>query len=222
MEIKFVDSGAFYVECDGNGVALYTVSALASSATVECAAAAAIDAGDYLIIPTPTTTYYAWMDKNGDGTTQDPAPDGYDTDAGIQVDISGATTAAQVAIALAAAIDGVTGLTGAVSAVTGVDIDVDATGSCDAISDFSTGFTLSSVLGGKAAFDLVKSGTPNNDLTIVDVYDATYSASTDSLVVLAKVKATTAVNSPTTGLVGSGYSYVYSYKTITHSNFVLG
>lgn len=219
--VKFVDDGAFYVECDGPGVALYTVNKIASSATVECIAKADLDEGDYLIIPTPTTTYYAWMDITGDGTTDDPAPDGYDTDAGIQVDISGVTTAAQVATILAAAIDGVTGLSAASDDIY-VDIDVDTTGACDSISDYSCGFTLTAVLGGKDENELVKSGVPNSDTSIVDILDATYSSTTDTLVVLAKTKATTAVNNPSTGLVGSGYNYTYSYEAITHSNFVLG
>jgi hypothetical protein len=220
--VKFVDDGAFYVECDGPGVALYTVNKIASSATVECIVAADLDAGDYLIIPTPTTTYYAWMDITGDGTTDDPAPDGYDTDAGIQVDVSGATTAAQVATALATAIDGVTGLSAAVSDSIYVDIDVDATGACDPISDFSCGFTLTAVLGGKDENELVKSGVPNSDTSIVNIVDVTYSSTTDTLVVLAKTKTTTPVNNPSTGLVGSGYNYIYSYEAITHSDFVLG
>jgi len=217
--VKFVDSNNYFVASEGPLVNLYTVAASASSATIETIVKEDIDAGDYLIIPTPTTTYYAWMDTSGSATTDDPDPTGFDTDAGIRVAISGATTAASVATILAAAIDGVTGLTAAVNSYGDVEVDVDAAGECDPISDFSCGFTLTQVLGGADANGLIKAATPNSDARVVEVKDIEYVSSTDILTVLVKIKTKTLTDSSNPE---SGYTTVYSHITLTDTDFVLG
>lgn len=214
--VKFVNSGSHFVEVEGSVVNLYTVSSTASSATVETVAVASLDEGDYIIIPTPTTTYYVWMDISGSPTTDDPEVADC---TGIRVNISSQTTAAEVATVLAAAVTAVSGLTAVVNSGGDVEIDVDTAGECDAISDFSCGFTLTDVWSGYAANTLVKSGTPNSDPRVVEVKDVTYSSTTDSLVALSKVKTTTEI---TEDHPETGYTIVYSYETITDSDWALG
>jgi len=218
--VKLVDSGAFYVVCDGPGISLHTVNKLASRATVKTIARASLHAADYIIIPTPTITYYAWMDTTG--SVADPEPDGFETDSAIRVNLASASTAAQVATALAAAIDNVTGLSATVADSIYVEIDVDTTGACDPISDFSCCFTLSAVLAGFDANELVKSGVPNDDMDIVQIEYITYVSSTDVLTVLAKKKAVTALNDLYPGMAGSGFSTVYSFQNIVVADWVLG
>ena len=213
--VKFVDSNSYFISSEGPVVSLYTVAASASAAVVTTIAKASLTAGDYIIIPTPTTTYYAWMDITGHATTDDPEANG----TGIRVAISAATTAANVATILASAVTGVSGLTAAVNTDGDVEIDVDTAGECEPISDFSCGFTLSSVIGGADANGLLKSGTPNSDTSIVELRDIAYAASTDTLTTLAKVKSRVAIDgtNPETG-----YTTTFSYEAIADTNWVLG
>jgi hypothetical protein len=104
-------------------------------------AAASITTGDYFFYNNGSVDYYVWMDKNGDGTTDDPGPLGSKT--GVPVDISGATTAIDVANALMTAIDALTGSNAEaeddVVYITNVSNDNDSS-----MSDSNTGFTFSS------------------------------------------------------------------------------
>lgn len=84
--------------------------------TVTTLAAASITTGTYFTYvdsEAAPTSYYVWMDKNGDGVTDDP---GHATFTGVACNISAATTAADVATIVAAAINGLAGtVSGAVS-----------------------------------------------------------------------------------------------------------
>jgi len=214
--VKFVDSNNYFVASEGPLVNLYTVAASASSATITCTATADIDNGDYLIVPTPALTYALYMDTDGDEAS-DPDVTGMTS---VQVDISSATTAANVATALAAALEGVTGILTAVVNTDGdVEVDVDAAGECNEISDFSCGFTLTQVLGGADANGLIKAATPNSDARIVEVRDIEYVSATDILTVLAKIKTKTLTD---TSNPESAYTTVYSYITLVDTDFVLG
>ena len=110
--------------------------------TVTCLAAAAITTSTYFLYSDSEgapTSYYVWMDKNGDGVTDDPSPAGGAT--GVPCDISGATTAGDVATIVAAAINGLAG-TGAGAVADLVTVTMATKGDPTDAVDVDTTFTI--------------------------------------------------------------------------------
>jgi len=215
MLVKYVDDGNYFVELDGPAVTLRNVSALSSAATVQVTTPGDIDDGDYFVIYTPTQDFYVWMDKSGDGSA-DPSPTGFDTDSPILVDISAAADADAVATAIQSAVDGTSGLSASVNSDGDVELDVDDTGACSAPEDYNTGFTFSDQLDGEDSGGLVKEAVPNDDSSVVEVYDATYDSATDTLEALCRVKKTVSLGKDV------GSKTTYSVESQTVSDFVLG
>ena len=118
--------------------------------TIQCLTAALTTTGTYFTITDSEgapTSYYVWMDKNGDGTTDKPT---VATLTEIACDISGATTADDVATIVAAAVNGVAGFgasattdTVTVTHATKGDPSVDA-------ADVDTTYTITKVESGGA------------------------------------------------------------------------
>lgn len=74
--------------------------------TVQTVETSSITTGDYFFYTDDQSNlYYVWMDKNGDGTTDDP---NITVGTGVAVDISTATIATEVASALKTALDALT------------------------------------------------------------------------------------------------------------------
>jgi hypothetical protein len=216
--VKFVDDGDYFITAEGNSIRLYTVNAMASSGTITVTAKSEFDAGDYLIVPTPDSTYYVWFDKTGDGTTDDPAPSGFDTDAGVVVDVSDVSTAVDVATALANALDALEDVAAAVDSDGDVNIVVETAGSCNAISDPTCGFTLSNILGGIDAGGVVKTGTTSKGNRVEEIRDLDYVSSTDTLTTLAKVETKVLSTNPRR----PGYVKTSAWQVIEDTNWVLG
>jgi len=217
--VKFVDDGDYFITAEGNGIRLYTVNAMASSGTITVTAKSEFDTGDYLIVPTPDSTYYVWFDKTGDGTTDDPAPSGFDTDAGVVVDVSGGvSTAADVATALANALDELEDVDASVDIEGDVNIKAGIAGSCNAISDPTCGFTLSNILGGIDAGGVVKTGTTSLGNRVEEIRDLDYVSDTDTLTTLAKVKTKVLSTDPRR----PGYVKTSAWQVIEDTNWVLG
>jgi hypothetical protein len=117
--------------------------------TVQTLAAASITTGSYFTIADSQavpTKYYVWMDKNGDGSTDDPGPvAGY---TGAAVNISAATTADDVATAIAGVLNALAGF-GASAATDTVTITHATKGDpSEDAADFDTGFTITKVESG--------------------------------------------------------------------------
>jgi hypothetical protein len=83
------------------------------------------------------TSYYVWMDKNGDGVTDDPGASG----TGVACNISAATTAADVATIIATAINGLIG-TGASAVSETVTVTMATKGDPTDAVDVDTTFTI--------------------------------------------------------------------------------
>lgn len=117
--------------------------------TVQTLAAASITTGSYFTIADSQavpTKYYVWMDKNGDGTTDDPGPVAGYTSA--PVNISAATTADDVATAIAGVLNALAGF-GASAATDTVTITHATKGDpSEDAADFDTGFTIAKVESG--------------------------------------------------------------------------
>jgi len=215
MIVKFVDDGSYFVELDGPTVTLKSVSPISASATIQVTDPSSIDDGDYFFINTPEQSFYVWMDKAGDGTA-DPNPAGFDTDSAILVDISGAGDASAVATAIQSVINGTEGLSAAINSEGNIEVDIDESGKCNAPSDYNTGFIFIDPLDGGASGGIIKQAVPNNDTSIVKVYDALYESSTDILVVLCKVKNITSLGKDV------GSKVVYEVESQSVTDFVLG
>jgi hypothetical protein len=98
-----------------------------------------ITTGWYFFYNNGSVSYYVWMDKNGDGTTDDPGPiTGYTS---VPVDISASSTATHVATALASAIDALTG-SNATSLAAVVTITNVSNENLSEMSDNNTTFTF--------------------------------------------------------------------------------
>ena len=101
---------AFHDQAFGSGVGGWAnwdksgLGALAEIFTVLVTKTAAqITTGWYFLFTDGTTEFYVWMDKNGDGSTDDPGPIG--TKTGVACNISGSTTADDVATVIKTALD---------------------------------------------------------------------------------------------------------------------
>lgn len=216
--VKFVDDGNYFISSEGPTVRLFTVNAMVSSGTITVKAKADFDSGDYLVLPTPEITYYVWFDGNGDGTTDDPEPTGFETDSGVVVDISSLTTAEEIAFALATAVGALENVSATANSDGDVDILVGTAGACAPISDPTCGFTLSNILGGIDAGGIVKTGTPSMANRIEEIRDLDYVSSTDTLTSLAKVKTKVLSTDPRR----PGYIKTSEWRVITDTNWVLG
>lgn len=116
--------------------------------------------GKYVLFSSLDTDYYAWIDVNNTGV--DPAVAGRTE---IEVDVGASPTAAQIATALAAAVDAVSGLNSSVDDCDDscVLIQVEDVGAPNAVATAGTsGFTLSLLLQG-AEFKL---GLTDGDIEI--------------------------------------------------------
>jgi hypothetical protein len=127
-------------------------------------ATTSLSGGEYFNIysAADATQYYVWMDTNGDGTTQDPAPGG----TGIVVDISGLSLPDDdgVASAIQSAMDANADFTAVVS-TNKVDITTVAAGVTTSATDNDTGYDIKIVVeGGARAF--VAGVAETNDLRI--------------------------------------------------------
>jgi len=213
MRVKFVDDGSYFVELDGPSVVLKSSNPISASATVQVTAPAEIDDGDYFFINTPTRNYYIWMDKSGDGTAN-PNPSGFDTDSAVLVNISSSSVASDVATAIQSAINGTDGLSATVNSDGDIEIDVDDSGTCDAPYDYNTGFNFIEQLDGEDSGGIIKSAIPNNDNSIVDIYDVAYDASIDEMKVLCKVKDTISLGK------NVGTKTIYKVEVQTVNGFI--
>ena len=135
----------FHDQSFGSGVggwALWDKSglgALPEISTVQCIAAASITTGWYFTYSSGHVDYYVWMDKNGDGSTDDPGPIG--TRTGVACNISGATTADDVALIVKNALDALAITTATVVTDT-ITINNNANGAVEDTADVDTTFTF--------------------------------------------------------------------------------
>ena len=155
-EVKFLDfstntqamscSNAFHDQAFGSGIGGWAnwdksgLGALAEIFTVLVTKTQAeITTGWYFLFTDGTTEFYVWMDKNGDGSTDDPGPIG--TKTGVACNISGATTAAEVATAIKTAIDALSIVSASVVSET-VTVTNDHLGNYTDAVDNNTTFTI--------------------------------------------------------------------------------
>jgi len=216
--VKFVDDGDFFMTSEGPNVRLFTVNPIPATGSITVKSKSEFDSGDYLILPTPEIKYYVWFDKNGDGVTDDPSPVGFETDAAVVVDVSSITTAEQIASALATALDDLENINAVVNTENDVQFILTTAGECDPISDPTCGFALTNVLGGINAGGVVKTGFPSMSNRIEEVRDLDYDSSTDTLIVLAKVKTKTNINIKD----NPGYIKTSEWRVIKDTPWVFG
>jgi len=146
-----------------------TVSHTAQVATIQAVAKASVPAASYFLLDAAEggPDYYVWMDTTGSDV--DPAIAGR---TGVQVDISGDTTANDVASSVNTAIDALSEFSSTVSTDT-VTVTWGASGvAIDPTDDGSTGFTLSVTTQGSSqitytgASSLAESETPAGEITV--------------------------------------------------------
>lgn len=106
--------------------------------TILCQAASTLTSGDYFLLNSPAsgTQYAVWYNKDSGGGT--PAISGRTL---VEVAVSSADTAEQVAIATQLAIENLSDFTATVNTAT-VTTTTSAAGICDANTDVNTGFTF--------------------------------------------------------------------------------
>jgi len=163
FEIKFAEinvatetdsTGAYICDMDdGFDDGSFDQTGVAEITSITCIAKAGISDGDYFKLWAANgtggwTAYYVWMDTTG-GSVTDPAPSGFTS---VRCDISGDTTAAQVATTVAAAINGLSGFAASAS-----DEVITATAASEGdvkdCVDVNAGFTISVTTQGVTALD---------------------------------------------------------------------
>ena len=190
---KFVDSKNFFVEVSGPSVYLYTTAGIPGSGNVEPVAKANIVVSSYFLIPTNNGDYCVWFDKTGSNTA--PVVSGIDTDKYVRVNVSADTTSGDVGTRMVTAIDAITGVSAEANSDGIVEIAVDDAGTYLPISDGNSGLDFTSLIKGYAANELVKFGNLNQlgKKDLLDIFDIDYNSTTDTLVVVGRVKNTTVI-----------------------------
>lgn len=205
--IKFVDNGNYFMELEGPNVSLYSITTLSASATITVTPLINIDDGDYFIIVTPITSYYAWLDKIGD-SSGNPMPANLTE---IHIDISTDVTTEDIADSINTTLNAITGLTTSINSSGEIELDIDDSGECVAPYDYNTGFIFSNQLNGENKNGLIKTSIPNNDVHVVKIYDAEYNSTLDVLTVLCKIR-----HKISLGKIGYEISYTTESKVINN------
>ena len=167
--------GSSYITFEVAGTVYYAYMTKKEVVTIACKTAANTTTGTYFTIydsEASPTGYYVWLDKNGDGVTDKPT---VATLTEIVCDISAATTADDVGVIVAAAIDAKGGF-GAANSSGVVTVTMATKGDPTEIADVDTTYTIAvtedggadpGISGTGAECDITASTTAGDVATVI-------------------------------------------------------